>query len=236
MLRSCDRQDLDPWRALQKMHGIEVGGVDVVHFARDQRVLARRVVEDDDLFEGVEIGQALLPVAVMAHVARAYPELQIGDAERATAIPRHRVDGAIRLGGQDRQVIVGHHEREVGIARRERDDHVHPVGPHVSDRRNQRSGSRGAVGSPVVVDRGDDIFGRQNMAGVEFDARADRERPGRRVCGGFPAFGQFRDQSAIGGNLGQVVVALMRLKDHEILFPRSGIQAVGGRAMGHAHP
>jgi hypothetical protein len=41
------------------VHGVQVDRVDVVDLARDQRVLARRVVEDQDLFDGVEIGQAL---------------------------------------------------------------------------------------------------------------------------------------------------------------------------------
>jgi hypothetical protein len=58
MLRAGDRQDVDARCAFQQVHGVQVGGVDIVDLARDQRVLARRVVEDRDLLEPVEIGQA----------------------------------------------------------------------------------------------------------------------------------------------------------------------------------
>jgi hypothetical protein len=99
MLGAGDGEHVDPRRAFQQRNGVQVDRVDVVDLARDQRVLTRRVVEDQDLLDGVEIGQALFPVAVVAGVVGAHAELDIVHPERAAAVGGVGVDRAVGLRG-----------------------------------------------------------------------------------------------------------------------------------------
>ncbi|MEO0711479.1 MAG: ABC transporter substrate-binding protein, partial [Pseudomonadota bacterium] len=55
-------------------------------------------------------------IVLVAAVARGDTELDLVDAERAAAIGGHRIDGAIGLRGQDRQVVIRQNEREVRVA------------------------------------------------------------------------------------------------------------------------
>jgi hypothetical protein len=77
------------------VHRVQIDRGDIVDLTRDQRVLARGIVEDQKLFDTVEIGQSLFPVAVVAAEIGAHAELDIVDPEGPAAIRRGRVDRAV---------------------------------------------------------------------------------------------------------------------------------------------
>ena len=115
------------------------------------------------------------------------------------------VHGAVALGGADEEVVVAHHDREVGVAARETDrDSILAVGLDRLDRA-QNALCRGfRILGQMVPEGVDDILGIQGLAVVEFDPLSNLEHPRRRVRGGVPALRQLRYQLTGNRHFGMV--------------------------------
>ena len=200
---------------------------DRVHVAGDQRGLAGvRVIEDDDL-DLVEIGALQVP-AVVAHQPVAHAELGLGQLVGAAAVAGLPVDRAVLVGRADRQVVIGHQPREIGIARPELEGHrmVAVVDDilHVLQKGRRR---RGRALAAVVVHRRDHVIGRHLGAAVEGGVRVELERPFPGVRCRRPFRRHVGPVGAVGLDQGQVAAEGMRELDHREGDVGAGVVVVG---------
>ena len=184
-------------------------------------------VENLDL---VEIGPAFLEVVRVALAGRTHARLPGRQHEGAGADARIP-SRAFRAGRDDRQMVVGHQEGEIGAAVAQGEhDLALPVRLDVGDAGDGAGSTGGGTFATVVVDRVDHILRVERLAVMELDALSKVEHPYRCVVRGFPAFRQLPRDVAVRGDHGQVVSAAPRREDVVGVKQGRAGQRIGGGA------
>ena len=156
------------------------------------------------------MGAALFPVVGIALKFGLHARLEV---LQLVATGSDAVGGVGHLAvfrGHDRNVIVRHDEREVGIAAAQGEDHgVFAVGLNVGDWRNHALGGRFGILAAVVVVGGNHIFSFKAFAVVEFNPFAQFKGPDFCIRCGIPGFCQFRNRFKIMINFNKAVADLI---------------------------
>jgi hypothetical protein len=105
VLGAGHRQHADVGRAFQQVHGVQVHPVDHVHLAGDQRVLARRRVDDRQHEHPSKCARFSSSSSGLRVITRLDAGLEAVEDVAAAAVARGRIDPPVRA-GFDRQVIV----------------------------------------------------------------------------------------------------------------------------------
>ena len=130
-------------------------------------------------------------------------------------------------------MVVRHQEGEVGIAFREREDHMVSVRLDVLDAGNRPRCARLRVRPAMHVDRVDDVCRVERVPVVEFDALAQLEGPDLRFRVGLPALRELAGHVAVGGDLDEAVAYLPARVEIVGVQQRRTFQAVRRRATAH---
>ena len=133
----------------------------------------------------------------------------------------------------DEEMVIGHEEREVGIASVQFEHNtIRPVLRDLLDRCDVGLGRGFGLFAAVMVDRGDDIVCRHRLAVGELDALAKVEDPSRRVVIGFPGFCHVADEIPVRVDLGQGVVGREAERHHIGVGIGLRVEGIGCAALG----
>ena len=213
---------------LQERHR-DVGREGHVELAGGEGQHARRPVGHDGELDGVEIGQALLPVVGVLHQLDALVHPELGELERAGAdrLAPHLVDR--HVAGIDRRVARGEQRQQRGLRRLEMERrHGVAVGGDLLDigpPRRARIAPELALAAQQQVEGAGDVLGAERLAVVPAHALAHGEgQPGVAVLP-LPLRGQ------VGHDRLEAVLRRVLIEHHEVVVERHERHGDGHRRL-----
>lgn len=187
---------------LDTANGARIHRVDHLAVPGKQRVHAADLVGNGDQFDAVEIGAPRHPEVAVPFDHGSHAGLEMGDPERAGAVPARVLlaladDGELRLRQDCGQIGIG--------IRQFQRDFVAVARPYRGELRGDAGEFRSHGGFLVAQQRPDDIGGREVAAVVEGHAPAQPDRPDAAV-GAFEALRQHGDGIERGIGAGQAFI------------------------------
>ena len=219
--------DLHTGDALQPRDGLQVGAVDDVDGAADERVHARGVVQNrQDLDRVHEAGFARLPGVRVALQGRTHPGVELAQEVAARPFPGMQVRLTVHR-RHHAEVVVGEEERQVGVGVGDFHHHgVVTIDADIADPREHALGRGLGLLAAVHVDGVDDVFRGQAFPVGELDTLAELEAPDLRVGTGFPAFREVRGRPPVDADIDETVADGPADDDHRGRVVLGGVQRV----------
>ena len=186
--RAGGLENVDDRNALDEVNRFGVNPVDEVHFTVHHSVLACGDVDEGQHGHRVKMPATLFPVVGVLFELGTNTRLKVLQFERPRSDTGCPIQFAI-FRGQDRQVVVTHDVREVGVALLQFNDHVVAIGLNRLDRREKTFSGRLGVFTHMEGDGIDHVLGGQRLPVMELDALANGESPLLRVSRGVKARG-----------------------------------------------